>query len=209
MSKVSFKAITIRAAEEENDSRLFVLNRCNPLGNINMNVTSSNGEKHVITLPISPCPIDMTNWCEKNDILRTPIFRRLVAAGHIAIIETAQAADFVENDPRGQRETRRIFKANTEGDQFLNGNDGTIESTFSTAAPKTLAEEVGAQAPDIFIESIVVRSKSEDADDLISELDSRLNTLTLNDIEYLSNHAHAPAIKAWAVEVLPMFQEGA
>lgn len=207
MSRVAFTPITVRQAEEEKDSRLFILNRTRPVANISLNVTSSNGEKIIITMPISPCPVDLTNFCQKEDLLKSPVFRRLVAGAHISIINTEEAATFVANDPRGIRETKRIFQVNTEGDQYVDGVVQKIETTFIGREASTLAEQVGAGSSNMFIENLVLRSKSEDASDLISELDARLDSLVLADIEYLSNHAHSPQIKEWAVEARSIFDE--
>ena len=208
MSRVKFKPITIRDAELEDDSRLFVLNRTNPVANINMNITTETGERTVITIPISPCPVDMSIFCEKGSILRSPVFRRLVAGAHIALINTEQAADFVTNDPRGIRETAKIFKANHEGLEFL-GEE--VETTFVQDTGATPAEKVGAGSSNMFIENIVLRSKSgqEDAQDLISELEARIDSLTLADMEYLSNYAASQDIKTWAAEARSLFDEPA
>lgn len=206
MSRVKFKQITIREAEQEQDSRLFVLNRTNPVANINMNITSENGERTVITIPISPCPVDMSNFIEKKSVLISPTFRKLVAGLHVALINTEQAAEFVENDPRGIRETAKIFKANNDGAEYINQTE-EVETTFIGDNGETLSEKVGAGSSNMFIEGVVLRSKSEEAQDLISELETRIDSLSVADIDYLINHSPAAAIKEWAAEARSLIED--
>lgn len=198
MAKVKFTPITIRQAEQADDSRLFVLNRSNPAGNINFNVTDTSGQRIVITVPQSSCPIDLSNFSEKTPVLRNPDFRRLVAKNAIVLIDNEEAHRFVTTDPRGIAETKRIY------DVIEDGNDGElgIAEIHAPDNATTLAERMGVESSNPFIQSIVLRSAEEDVADLISEVDSKLHTLAKNDIEFLAKHAKHTDLKAWASEQL-------
>lgn len=200
MSKVKFGVTTIRESEKAtDDSRLFVLNRSNPAGNINFNVTDSAGQRQVIAVPLTSCPIDLSNFAEKVSILRNPDFRRLVSKAMLVLVDNDQAEEFVTRDPRGIAETRRIYGV-IEG-----GNDPELsgEVQFAETAARTTAEAVGAGAVNPFIENIVGRSRGEeDAADLISEIDSKLHILEMADIEYVAKFAINAELKAWASTTL-------
>lgn len=203
MSKsiVKFKPITIQQAEKEATSSVYALNRIKEQSNININITLIGGEKTLVTIPTSPCPMDLTVYAPKAELLASPVFRRLVAAGHISLIDSAQAADFIMNDPRGIRETKRIFK-----DTAMNNADmssGLVESEFNSRERKG-TEETMLKEANIFVETILVRAQdpNEVIDDLISELDSRINSLTEEDLKHIVDQCTQPAIKEWAIEAL-------
>lgn len=199
MAKVKFTPITIRQAElATDDSRLYVLNRANPAGNINFNVTDSAGQRIVITVPQSSCPVDLSNFSEKTPVLRNPDFRRLVAKNAIVLINNDEAEAFVTKDPRGIAESKRIYGVIEEGNDLELG----IAEIHAPDNASTLAERMGVEATNPFIQSIVLRSKEEDVADLISEVDSKLHTLNIADVEYLAKHAHNADLKAWASEQL-------
>lgn len=195
MAKVKFDTITIVASErDKEDSRLFVLNRSNPAGNINFNVTDGNGGRIVITIPLTACPIDLSNYSEKESILKNPDFRRLVARGFVVLVNNEQAHKFVTEDPRGIKETRRIYGVIEEGiDSEI--ELGTIQDDVTVESE---AERLGLEASNPFIQNIILRSVEEDSDDLISEIESKLHTLSRSDIMYIAQHANNSDLKAWA-----------
>lgn len=193
-SKQKFTPITVNQAEKlKDESRLFVLNRAE--GNINFNVTSSAGERLVLSVPMTFCPVDLSNWAERASILRDPDFRRLVAKKAIVLIDADEGEEFVTKNPRGIAETARIYDVivNDSGAEFLY-NDGQ-------ATDKELAEKLGVEYDNPFIHNMVLRSGSdEDASDLISEIEAKLHLLEIRDIQYLANHAKSSELKAWAAD---------
>ncbi|AGS82037.2 hypothetical protein O152_gp154 [Pseudomonas phage PaBG] len=199
VAKVKFTLISIRDAEVSEDSRLFVLNRSNPSANVNFNITDSAGQRQVITVPVTSAPVDLANFAEKTSVLRDPTFRRLVAKGLFKLVDPDQAQKFIETDPRGISETKRIYEVIEEGNDPILGAEANIDDSHA----RSLSEKLGAGSENPFVENIVGRSKGdEDAADLISEIDGKLHTLTLADLEYISKHAGNAEIKTYAAEQL-------
>lgn len=193
-AKAKFTPITVNQAEKlKDESRLYVLNRAE--GNVNFNVTSSAGERQVLAVPMTFCPIDLSNFAERASILRDPDFRRLVAKKAIVIIDADEGEKFTTEDSRGIAETARIYDVITgdSGDHFLY-NDGK-------ATDKELAERLGVEYENAFINNMVLRSGGdEEAADLISEIEAKQHLLTIRDIEYVANHAKSAELKSWAAD---------
>lgn len=192
MAKRKFTPITIAAAEKlKDESRLFVLNRAE--GNINFNVTDTAGDRKVITLPMTFCPVDLSNFAERPSILRNSDFRRLVAKQAIVLVDNDEATDFITNDPTGKSETNRIY------DVIVEGNDPVLGYNDGNASDAELAEKMGLQYHDPFIHNLVLRSAGdEDGADLISEIESRSHLLKPEDLEFVANHSKNQDLKAWA-----------
>lgn len=192
MAKKNFSLLTVAQAEKlKDESRLFCLNRAE--GNLNFNITDSAGERKVITMPMTFCPIDLSNFAERPSILRNSDFRRLVAKQAILLIDNDEGEDFITNDARGRSETAKIYEVLVQGeDPELGYNDGHLD-------PADLAAKMGLEYGNPFINNIVVRSGSdEDGQDLISEVDGKSHMLSTADFEYIANHSKNADLKAWA-----------
>ncbi|MNQ44043.1 hypothetical protein D3C85_577860 [compost metagenome] len=194
MAKKNFTLLTVAQAEKlKDESRLFCLNRAE--GNLNFNVTDSAGERKVITMPMTFCPIDLSNFAERPMILRNSDFRRLVAKQAIMLIDNDEGEDFITNDPRGKSETAKIYEVLVSGeDPELGYNDGHIDAA-------DLAAKMGLEYSNPFISNIVLRSGSdEDGADLISEVEGKSHLLKLEDFEYIANHSKNSDLKSWAAD---------
>jgi hypothetical protein len=192
VAKKNFTLLTVAQAEKlKDESRLFCLNRAE--GNLNFNITDSAGERKVITMPMTFCPIDLSNFAERPSILRNSDFRRLVAKQAILLIDNEEGEDFITNDPRGRSETAKIYEILVEGeDPELGYNDGHIDAS-------DLAAKMGLEYSNPFVNNIVVRSGSdEDGADLISEVDGKSHILVTADFEYIANHSKNADLKSWA-----------
>lgn len=202
-TKVTFKAITVQQAEQEDTSSLYALNRIREQANINLNITLASGEKTLVTIPSSPCPMDLSVYAPKRDLLASPTFRRMIAAGHVTIVDSAEAFKFITEDPRGIRETRRIFKDTTQSD--MDSLTNSVETEFNERASDGESAEGQLMAgASIFVEGILARAQdpNEDVEDLISELESRINTLSEKDLSYIADNCVSPPIKEWAISSL-------
>lgn len=194
MAKKKFTLLTVAQAEKlKDESRLFCLNRTE--GNLNFNVTDSAGERKVITMPLTFCPVDLSNFAERPSVLRNTDFRRLVAKQAILLVDNDEAEDFITNDPRGRSETSKIYDVLVQGeDPQLGYNEGHLD-------PQALAEKMGLEYAKPFINNIVLRSGGdEEGADLISEVDGKSHQLEIADFEYIANHAKNPDLKAWAAD---------
>lgn len=200
-STVKFKARTIREIEQEEDSRVFALNRSKEAANINLNVKLRNGESSLVTMPFSPCPIDLTSFCSKADLLAEPVFRRLVATNLVVLVDTEEASKFVLEDPRGIKETQRIFKEASIVAEPISAGD--VETEFAGADNRTEEERMGVESSNPFVEMIIARATNpdEDINDIISDLESRAHTLTPEDLQYIADNSNSSDLKEWAIEL--------
>jgi hypothetical protein len=200
--------MTLHEAEkQEGEGSLFVMNQARPVGNINMNYTTSRGTREALHLPISFIPIDVSMYGEKNAILHEPNFRRQIAAGNLVIVNPEDARDLIDNDPRAKKELNRINGLNNlsvEGEQ----QSDSIELDMGSDKPSTAEGEAptGSETdPAIarFIDAIIERSNADVADeateDLISDLDQKSTMLSADDLIHISDRSGRAEIKDWAI----------
>lgn len=195
---VQLKRLTVSEAEKNSDSRLFVLNKSIPRGNINFNISDQSGTRIGIRVPVTWIPLDLSNFGQKKDILRNPDFRRLCARSFFHIIDPESAENFLKNG-----------KAQTELNKILNIDNDLVPETKMPEVDKQVNASVDAnKVVSPFIQNVVLRSSSasENVDDLIAELESKKDTLTKKDISDLMNNSPKAEIKAWAGEALSNMQ---
>lgn len=201
------KKLTIRQAEVSDDSRLFVMNTSKPQkGNINVTVTGHGGEKHTIQVPATYIPVDLSNQMEKTLILRNPNFRRIHAAGHIALVDPNDAEQFLLR-PEVQREYQKIYGVHAVVDTSTTIGiqpENNLQGSMDTLEDRALAEGI-----DPFIVNMLMRSNAESGEtaaDLITELDSRLADLDVTSVRFLADNTTNQAIKDWAVESVQLIE---
>lgn len=199
--KAKLKLLTVPQAEQSKDSRLFVVNRTNnPLGNINITVVGDDGQKTTVVVPATFIPFDMSNYISKQALLRAPEFRKLVANKLIVLADPEESVAFIESSARAQREQKRLLSSNVnsdEGEEFVTIDDNVREV-------KANVPELEAQP---FILAIIDRENSEDAGDLITELDARSANLKMADVEYLMANTKQATIKQWAADMIRELDE--
>lgn len=199
--KAKLKLLTVPQAEQMADSRLYVVNRTNnPLGNINITVVGDDGQKTTVVVPATFIPFDMSNYISKQALLRAPEFRKLVANKLIVLADPEESVQFIESSARAQREQKRLLSSNVnsdEGEEFVTIDDNVREV-------KANVPELEAQP---FILAIIDRENSEDAGDLITELDARSANLKLADVEYLMANTKQATIKQWAADMIRELDE--
>ncbi len=188
---IDMRRLTVPEAEADKVSTLFVLNKSNPKGNVNFNVTDISGTRVGIRVPVTWIPVDLTNYAQKADILRNPDFRRLCAKGVLHIVD-GKDANAVLREPKAQVESNRIYDIDVE--LSPQENVPSIDKQVNVAPPSEIKNP--------FIQNIVLRSTSENHEDLIVELDSKLDTLTIKDVEDLMANTPKSEIKVWAGEAL-------
>lgn len=204
MSKAKLSLLTVAQAEaRKEESRLYVLNRTdNPVGNINITVVGDDGQKTTVVVFATFIPMDMSNYISKTALLRAPEFRKLVANKVIVLVDPDEAVALIESSPRAQREQKRILSTN--GFEF-DGDDTHVEVDLNSR------EKVKANAPEEnvkpFVLAIIDRENSEDAGDLLVELDSRSGQLTMDDVNYLMANTKQPTIKTWAADMIRELNE--
>lgn len=195
------KRLTIRQAETNNDSRLYVINQANPRGNINITITGTGGERHTLHIPVTFIPVDLSNQAEKELILKNPNFRRIHAKGLIAIVDGDDAEKFLQR-PEIAREFARIY-----GDHALLPNAAghvdisTVQDTLTPGEQATVEDRALASGISPFVVNMIGRAESgESPADLIADLDAQLTTLDIASVRFLADNTTVPQIKEWAVE---------
>ncbi len=195
---------TIRQAEKSDDSRLFVVNKCKPAGNVNLTITGSGGERDSVQVPQTYIPVDLSNHAEKVNILRNPNFRRLVSQNHLEIVEPDAAEAFLRTEGV-QHEVKRVYGVHAL--VLQPESEVVIESdTINTGDVVTAEDRALKLGYNPFVVNMMQRINSgeENPQDLISELDSRLNELKVDEIRFMADNVSEPKIKEWASETLQL-----
>lgn len=196
--KVKLDRQNVAQAEKADSSQLFVLNKSNPRGNVNFVVVDAAQQKISVQVPVTFIPVDLSIFATKNDILRNPNFRRLIARGFVHIVSTDSAEEFLQ-DPRAQKEHNRIFDVLNEDNDL--DFQAPVEESVNAAPPESKTEVSQ------FVQNILLRVAEEDTDDLITELETKLDTMSAADVQYLMDNTSSAALKEWCVEALEAIDE--
>lgn len=202
------RKLTIRQAEVNTDSRLFVINQAKPQrGNINITVGGHGGEKHTIQAPATYIPVDLSNQLEKELILRNPNFRRIHAGGHICIVDGDDAEAFLQR-PEVEREYQRIYGEHATVRQTDSVIVGDTDHNIMQPGEATIEDRALEAGINPFIVNMLSRAESgESVADLISELDQQLTTLDMVSVRFLADNCAVPQIKEWATEAASLLAD--
>lgn len=195
--KVKLERQNVAQAEKADSSQIYVLNKSNPRGNVNFVVVDSGQQKISVQVPVTFIPVDLSTFATKEDVLRNPNFRRLVARGFVHIISSESAEEFLQ-DPRAQKEYERIFDVLQEDNDL--SFQAPVEESVNAAPPK--ANEDVSQ----FVQNILLRAAEENVDDLIVELETKLDTMNKKDVQYLMDNTSSSDLKAWCVEAMDVME---
>lgn len=195
----NLKLLTIREAESADDSQLFLLNRMKPVGNVNITVTTENGERRTVVLPVASCPVDATTQATKTSVLSNPDFRRIYAKGGVKIVDTDSAEQLFKNNPKAQEELNRIFDIIDD-----NSSDLGSPTISDVAQDSTITSVSDTDTVSPFIMNLVNRSEQESAEALISEMRSRLDQLADDELQYVVTQSSSAKLKEWAADELAL-----
>lgn len=206
--KVILRKVTIQAAlDNKNDMHLFVMPQVKTPGNINLTVVNA-GQRVAVVVPTTFIPVDMALFTERESLLRDQVFRRLVARGDIAIINSDDANKLIEEHPNAQRELQRILSANSDFDVAKTGDADTVEYIDRRSEQQktpALVEEEEEKGLDInpFVVGVVNRAAaSEDVADIIADIESRFNTLNVQDLEFIVNNVEDATLKQAVMDMI-------
>lgn len=192
--KVKLDRLTVSQSEKDQGSQLYVLNKSNPRGNVNFVVVDNAQQKISVQVPVTFIPVDLSVFGTKDDILRNPNFRRLIARGFLHIISTESAEEFLQ-DERAQKEHNRIFDV-LQDDNDLSFN-APVEEQVNAAPPESEDKEVSQ-----FVQNILLRAGEENVGDLITELEAKLDTMSMGDVQYLMDNTSSSELKGWCAEAM-------
>lgn len=217
-AKIDYKLINIQTAlQNKDDTSLYVLNLTGKVpgagstGNINITVTNANKERVGVHIQSTWIPIDLSNYVSKQTILESSDFRRLIARGMVALVETNFAEALFESNDRARAELQRVLDVNSAVDVALRDNNGGVITnqgtiTIEGQGPSTMGSVTGSAQvqtePSIFAASIEgrVAAGDERVDDIIADLDNSINKLSTFDFEYLTSQVTEPSVRAWLLE---------
>ena len=104
-----FNFITLKQLEQEKDSTaLWVVNRTNPRGDLNITMPDGLGGNTIIVIPVTWIPMDLTTQATRDSLVKSPIVRRLVTKGAIGIIDEDQAELIMEAED-AKEEADRVY----------------------------------------------------------------------------------------------------
>lgn len=196
MALLKLKRLTIAEVEKQNTSSLFVMNKSVPRGNINFTIADGAGQSVGIQVPQTWIPVDLSNFAVKEDVIRNPNFRRLVARGFFHLVDAAEAESVLQ-EPKAQKENDRIYGV----------IEDISEDEFSAPVDKQINAQVSDSNISPFIQNIILRSTQEPASDLIVELDGKADTLSIKDAQDLMGQVSNAEIKSWAAELIEMLND--
>lgn len=205
--------LTLRDAEEMKGSSLYVVNRSEPRGLIHLTVTSAKGRDHVVTIPDTWVPFDVSGYANKDDIIQSPSFRQAVSRGFILIVDTKSADDLFAENEQAQYELNRVHRSlggNTAAESDFQTRTGMqakqdeINRVAGTMVAASDAEKSGATVSGAVLQ-IISRSNIEgdDAMDPKEAVSLLLgHTLTRADLEYIVNNSTQDSVKDFAAKQL-------
>ncbi len=203
MDANKLKLITIRDAERtlaEGDTSLYVLNRSNRQGNINMTVSNGHGGYLGLTIPITHIPMDLSTQAAKRLVLEAPEFRRVYSMGFIKIVDSNDADVFFDNSDKARKERTRLL---SNGTGSVNIDDSTDTIVDKVSKDQSVSGEIPNNI-NVFAVGLVQRSNSgdEESDALLQELETKIDGLSGEDLQYIISNSTDAGLKATASEWL-------
>jgi len=182
---------------KENDSFLFVRNIAKPVGNLNFVVTDSSGMRRTVSIRCDTfIPIDISIQATKESILTNPEFKRYWSIRALEIIDSNSALEAIKSNPRYSKENERITSSEA------------IDISSEPEVPVINAEVVEGAIVDAdpFVQNLILDEDNSDAESIINNLESRLDSLELKDLEYIESTSKLNEVKEWAKENKNLFE---
>lgn len=196
------KTITLLKATEDKSPCLYVLNTSDingqyMKGDVNISVVTSRGQTLNIVVPSTWIPIDMSEYLPKDELLKDPMFLRMIRSKRITLISENDAIEIL-NQPDAVIEKNRItMQTNgiTRNPEIEDDEDDEKQKSTN----KT--EEDGVQ---IVTVEVVQRLKEYDIDEstAYSTLKNSESRLLEKDLEYIINHTESEKLKNFASDRL-------
>jgi hypothetical protein len=184
------KLLTIGDIEASKSSSIWVLNKSNPKGNITITVPNGMGNVVTVMVPVTWIPVDMTTQATKQSLLASPVFRRMMTLGMIAIISEEDAQKLLSEDD-ARVEMQRIYAMPQE----LSGNPETIPAAV-TSIKSEVAGEVSGFALNIS------HTDSLDEAQVMNAIKGNDGTMTETDMKYIVANSKYGKVKTYLTERL-------
>lgn len=113
-------SITLQEAIKSKDDSLYVLNNSDPRSAILLSV--SNKDDTIVTVAPTWIPIDLVNQCPREELLRSPNFRRMVESELLLILDTQECENVFKNNPLAQQERKSLIEKGAKTRQNLSSS---------------------------------------------------------------------------------------
>lgn len=204
-TKVLMRPLTVTEALKRDDLQLFVMNMTKPAGNINITVKGEDDTMQSIVIPKTFAPIDMSLFAPRENLLKNRQFRQLCQLGSIAIAHPEDALGAIQNSPKAQKEIQRVLDMNADGSAPMAAPE--MLEMRADVAPRVQQSKVltpQEYQPQPFVAGIVNRAllDGEDMADLMDDIQTRRDELSLDDLAYIANSVEDSNLKQFIADLI-------
>ncbi|QZE58101.1 hypothetical protein MPK70_gp225 [Erwinia phage pEa_SNUABM_33] len=211
-NKVLVQPITLTTYNErygkDTVAPMYVANRTEPRGNVMFSAKDDMGQPVPVLVPATFIPIDLTQQATKDSLMQSTHLRRALRMGHLVIIDTKSAEEYMRSSKLAQKEMRNLNKMNAAIAAELGEETGELQAIDlgGGARKKEIIFEGGEQlSSNQFVNAFIMRAQedSEESDDnLEREFLSRGLGLPVSELNILREHITRPAIVELIVQAL-------
>lgn len=171
-----------------------MVNSSEPKGVVNISVDGANGGKEIVlTIPVTPIPIDVTTVAPKASILSSQNFRRMVTKGIIKLIKEEDALSALDNQ-EARAEERRIYN-------YQQNLDNVVDDLHRNHnGHPDVGEDLRTRKESLFVLNLV--ESDLDEGQASTMLAGNITNLTVDDLEYLVSNSKHAKVKTMAAEML-------
>lgn len=180
------KYLTLQEVDADKSSSLWVLNKTDPRGTVNMSMPDGLGGTLVMMIPITWIPIDLTTQATKESLLKSPTFRKLVTAKKLLVLSEKDALAELDSED-AKNESQRVYTDVEFKPELRNAEVEKLES-----------EEHGKVSG--FAMNIVCTDLTDDK--LITMLKSQDGVLTEDDYKYIAANSQSSKVKEYCAQQL-------
>lgn len=211
-NKVLVQPITLTTYNErygkDTVAPMYVANRTEPRGNVMFSAKDDMGQPVPVLVPATFIPIDLTQQATKESLMQSTHLRRALRMGHLVIIDTESAEEYMRSSKLAQKEMRNLNKMNAAISAELGEESGELQAIDlgGGARKKEIIFEGGEEfSKNQFVNAFIMRAQedSEESDDnLEREFLSRGLGLPVSELNILREHITRPAIVELIVQAL-------
>lgn len=163
-------------------------------GILNIGIVHDNGQVTSVTIPETWIPIDVTEQCQKEELLKSSVFRSQINNGVLKLISEEEAQEIFDNDPDAIEELERLQFERTREPTVVELDEEEEEVTL-----RTDEKDLHGINPIIF--EALEREDISDAD-MINTIKTNRFNINQKDIQYIIAHTNSEKVKRVASELL-------
>lgn len=153
-------------------------------------MNDGQGNKAVVTVPVTWIPVDMSTQATKSALLASPNFRRMISMGMLILV-SEKIAQATMQTSAAQKEALRIY---SRVQDMINSLD-----SLPQAAQKEIAESSG----DVSGMAMQLAMGGDlDEDQVMTTLQGNISAMTEVDLRYLAENSKFARVKEFCAESL-------